>query len=155
MASGTVWYWDLNNVIENKFLFISWLCFLLLKLAFRLPAIGNFFHSLCLDHMSRLNQSLCPGQISWSDWLRSWVLWSSRGVRELGVELSLKVIGREWWRILLSEGKWGYTSQENWELIEDITSYRWPWPVLLLSRASVQEDFLMTFRLCCVYDLGL
>lgn len=130
----------------NLFLFISWLHFLLLKLAFRLqeesrklrptifsalypagkstylhvsvPRKSSFFHSLCLDHMST------PEPITVLRGKRMVSLAWGMGHMELGVELSPKPNGREWWRMWFSEGKPGYSSQENGELMEDITSYR-------------------------------
>ena len=116
------------------------------------PAKGISSHWLFWGRCPPLNLSLCQEGIRCSDWVRVWVLWSTYG---LGVELFPKPIGWEWWRMWFSEGKSGYNSQKNGEPAEAITSHRWLWPALLLSRAYVQADYLVIIRLCGVYDSRL
>lgn len=177
MASGMVGYWHSYNVTGDQFIpSVSWLHFLLLKLALRVqnesknsrptselyiqqgrvytlmpafPAKYSFFHCPFWDRCPLLNLSLYQGGIGGSDWVRVLLLCES------GVESSPRPIGWEWRRMWFSERKSGYDSQKNGEPTKKITCHRWPWPALLLSRTCVQADYLVIIRLCCVYDSEL
>ena len=128
MASGMVWYWRSYNVIGDQFSpSVSWLHFLLIKLAFRvqnesknsrptselyiqqgraytlMPAFlakYSFFHCLFWGRCPLLNLSLYQGGIGGSDWVRVLLLCES------GVESFPRPIGWEWRRMMFWEENW-------------------------------------------------
>lgn len=106
-----------------------------------------FSHWLFWGPCPSLKLSWCQGGMGWSDWVRVWVLWSTYGLEQNLIQRLLAMSGGE----CALRGKSGRVRRP----MEDITSYRWLWPALLLSRAHAQADYLVIIRLCCKYDSGL
>ena len=137
-----VWYWGSYNVTGDQFIpSISWLHFLLLKLAFRVqnesknsrptsqlyiqqggaytlmpafPAKYSFSHCLFWGRCPLLNLSLCQRGIGGFYWVRVWLLCGS------GVESSPKPIGWEWRRLVFREEiriwlseEWGTNKEDH------------------------------------------